>query len=101
MTKPPLPPLERKPAGPHLQRDERRAMLLGALAGVDLGAWDRHITNFLADRDPGTVRTIASLIQRARAAERQQAEQTAIELLASASDALERLHQERAGRAGR
>jgi hypothetical protein len=50
-------------------------MLLGALAGVDLGAWDRHITNFLADRDPGTVRTIASLIQRARAAERQRAEE--------------------------
>jgi hypothetical protein len=101
MTGPPLPPLDRGPAGPPLPRDERRAMLLGALAGVELGAWDRHVINWLADHGSATTRTIASLLQRARAAERQQAEQTAVELLTSASDALERLHQERAGQAGR
>ncbi|ALG12340.1 hypothetical protein [Kibdelosporangium phytohabitans] len=46
---------------------DRVAALLEPLDGVDLGAYDRRIIDWLADWDIETVGTIASLIYRARA----------------------------------
>jgi hypothetical protein len=69
MAQPPIPtgPLERDPGG-FLPEPMQEAMLLEALAGVELGAWDRRIIAWLAGWTASEVRTIASLIQRARAA---------------------------------
>lgn len=39
------------------------------LAGIDLGAWDEQILDWLADWDTPTVVTIVSLLHRARAAQ--------------------------------
>jgi hypothetical protein len=63
----PTGPLDRDPGGflPTLMQE---AMLLEVLAGVELGAYDRRIIAWLAQWSASEVRTIASLIQRARAA---------------------------------
>jgi hypothetical protein len=45
---------------------EQAQILAGALAGLELGAWDRRILRWLADCDTCTVLTIASWITRAR-----------------------------------
>jgi hypothetical protein len=42
-------------------------ILAAALAGLELGAWDRRILHWLAGWDTSTVLTIASWITRARA----------------------------------
>jgi hypothetical protein len=42
-------------------------ILTGALAGLELGAWDRRILHWLADQDTCTVLTIASWITRTKA----------------------------------
>jgi len=65
-------PLHHAPAGPFLAEPQRRTLLAEALAGVALGAHDRRILAWLAGWEPATVRTIASLLRRARAAGRQE-----------------------------
>lgn len=45
---------------------DRVAALLEALDGVELGAYDRRIIEWLARWDTGTVGTVASLFYRAR-----------------------------------
>lgn len=67
-------PLDRDPGG-FYPRDEQRTMLLDVLAGVELGVWDKSIVEWLSGYDASTVVTIASLIQRARAADRRRVSQ--------------------------
>jgi len=59
-------PIETAPRGfvPHAGQAQ---ILADALAGLELGAWDRRILHWLADWDTCTVLTIASWITRARA----------------------------------
>ena len=47
---------------------EQAQILADVLAGIELGAWDRQIVQWLASWDTCTVLTVASLIARARAA---------------------------------
>ena len=47
---------------------EQAQILADVLAGIELGAWDRQIVQWLANWDTCTVLTVASLIARARAA---------------------------------
>lgn len=70
MTDPNLPDI---PAGPldaepstYLSHPDGVTLLTGLLdaAGVELGAYDRRIIDWLAGWDGGTVLTIASLLQR-------------------------------------
>ncbi len=61
-------PLDRAPGGAFLSEAQRRELLAQALAGVELGAYDRRILDWLAGWEPCTVRTLASLLRRARAA---------------------------------
>jgi hypothetical protein len=71
MTTIPVGPIEEAPWGllpPDTRAPDRRALLEAVLAGVELGAYDRRILDWLADRDNPTVITIASLFQRAREA---------------------------------
>ena len=63
----PAGPLERAPGG-FVPEPERAGILAGVLAGIELGAWDRQIVQWLANWDTCTVLTVASLIARARAA---------------------------------
>jgi hypothetical protein len=69
----PAGPAEQAPAGPFLTEPQRRALLAQALTGVALGAYDRRVLDWLAGWEPSTVRTLASLLDRARAAGRQEA----------------------------
>ena len=57
-------------APPHgfMPQAEQAQILAGVLAGIELGAWDRRIVEWLAGWDACTVLTVASLIARARAA---------------------------------
>ena len=59
----PAGPVEVPPAG-----FAPKADLAGVLAGVELGAWDRRIVDWLAGWDACTVLTIASWVARSRAA---------------------------------
>jgi hypothetical protein len=59
-------PIERDPGG--LRPDERRLAIEHALRGVQLGAWDQAIIAWLLDLDDSTIRTVVSLIERARTA---------------------------------
>jgi hypothetical protein len=43
------------------------AEIAAALSGVDLGAWDRRIIEWLAGYEPSTTAVICGLIERARA----------------------------------
>ena len=61
-------PIETDPAGDYLDVDARLGLLLAALGDVVLGAHDRHVLAWVAGWDPGTVRTIGSLIERAKTA---------------------------------
>ncbi|MGO9294496.1 MAG: hypothetical protein ACLP52_11595 [Streptosporangiaceae bacterium] len=65
---PPVPPgpIETAPPG-FLPRAGQAQILANALAGLELGAWDRRILHWLANWDTCTVLTIASWITRARA----------------------------------
>ncbi|MGH3224469.1 MAG: hypothetical protein ACRDPY_38270 [Streptosporangiaceae bacterium] len=65
---PPVPrrPIQTAPRG-HLPATGRAQILTAALAGLELGAWDRRILHWLAGRDTSTVLTVASWITRARA----------------------------------
>ena len=47
---------------------EQAEILAGVLAGIELGAWDRRILEWMAGWDASTVLTVASWIARSRAA---------------------------------
>jgi hypothetical protein len=63
----PAGPVEVAPRG-FVPEAEQAAILAAALAGIELGAWDRRIVGWLAGWDASTVVTIASWIVRSRAA---------------------------------
>ena len=63
----PAGPLEPAPGG-FVPRAGQAEILAGVLAGVELGAWDRRIVEWMAGWDASTVLTVASWIARARAA---------------------------------
>ena len=62
----PREPIQTAPRG-YLPATGRAQILASALAGLELGAWDRRILHWLAGRDTSTVLTIASWITRTRA----------------------------------
>ncbi len=66
---PPVPrgPIQAAPRG-CLPATGRAQILAGALAGLELGAWDRRTLHWLAGWDTSTVLTITSWITRTRAA---------------------------------
>jgi hypothetical protein len=66
---PPVPrrAIQTAPRG-YLPATGRAQILARALAGLELGAWDRRTLHWLAGRDTSTALTIASWITRARAA---------------------------------
>jgi hypothetical protein len=60
-------PLEEPPEGEHVPVDLRRQAILDALRGAELGAHDRRIVDWMADRlDDSTSRTLVSLLLRVR-----------------------------------
>ena len=65
----PAGPLELAPGG-FLSGEERSAVLAGVLDGVELGAWDRRVARWLTELDTSTLLTVASWVERSRAAER-------------------------------
>ncbi|HUY50124.1 MAG TPA: hypothetical protein VMV92_31205 [Streptosporangiaceae bacterium] len=60
-------PVEVPPPG-FVPGGEQAEILAAALAGVELGVWDRRILGWLAGWDASTVLTVASWIVRSRAA---------------------------------
>jgi hypothetical protein len=66
----PAGPVEEAPRG-FVPAARRAEILAGALAGIELGAWDRRIAEWLAGWDAATVLTIASWIARSRIAREQ------------------------------
>jgi hypothetical protein len=63
----PAGPVEAPPRG-FVPRAEQAEILAGVLAGIELGAWDRRIVDWMAGWDACTVLTVASWVARARAA---------------------------------
>jgi hypothetical protein len=61
-------PLETSPGGSHHNAGFRRMALGQVLRGVELGAWDVEVLDWLSRADDPTVRTLCSLIHRARLA---------------------------------
>ena len=61
----PVGPVQEAPGG-FVPVVEQRRLLAGALAGVELGAWDERILDWLAGWDACTVLTVVSWIVRAR-----------------------------------
>jgi len=59
-------PVQAPPRG-FIPPAEQAQILADVLAGIELGAWDRQIVQWLANWDTCTVLTVASLIARARA----------------------------------
>lgn len=53
-----------EPPGGFVAAGERAEILAGVLAGIELGAWDRRIAEWLAGWDTATVLTVASWIAR-------------------------------------
>ena len=66
----PAGPVEEAPLG-FVPAGERAEVLAGVLAGIELGAWDRRIAEWLAGWDAATVLTVASWIARSRMAREQ------------------------------
>ena len=60
-------PVQAPPRG-FIPPAEQAQILADVLAGIELGAWDQQIVQWLANWDTCTVLTVASLIARARAA---------------------------------
>ena len=63
----PAGPVETPPRG-FVPQAEQAEILAGVLAGIELGAWDRRILEWMAGWDASTVLTVASWIARSRAA---------------------------------
>jgi hypothetical protein len=63
----PAGPVEAPPPGFVPQADQAE-ILAGVLAGIELGAWDRRILEWMAGWAACTVLTVASWVARARAA---------------------------------
>ena len=63
----PAGPVETPPGG-FVPPAEQAEILAGVLAGIELGAWDRRILEWIAGLDASTVLTVASWIARSRAA---------------------------------
>jgi len=63
----PAGPVQEAPRG-FVPEGERAEILAGVLAGIELGAWDRRILEWMAGWDASTVLTVASWIARSRAA---------------------------------
>ncbi len=63
----PAGPVETPPRG-FVPSVEQAEILAGVLAGIELGAWDRRILEWMAGWDASTVLTVASWIARSRAA---------------------------------
>jgi hypothetical protein len=63
----PAGPLESDPGG-FCPQEEQAAVLAGVLDGIELGAWDRRVAQWLAELDTPTLVTVTSWIARARAA---------------------------------
>lgn len=63
----PAGPVEAPPHG-FVPAAEQARILAGVLAGIELGAWDRRVLEWLAGLDACTVLTVASWIARSRAA---------------------------------
>jgi hypothetical protein len=61
-------PLQLVPGGRYVAAGERLEALRDVLRGVDLGEYDVRLLGWLADHDDPTVRTLVSLILRAREA---------------------------------
>ncbi len=64
-------PFDKEPRvciGRDLHRDLRRRLLLQALDGIEQGAWDHEILDWLSMWEPSTLVTIAGWIWRARMA---------------------------------
>jgi hypothetical protein len=65
----PIKRLDEAPAGPYADAGFREEALSDALRGVDLGAWDELTIGFLVRHlDSVTMRTLVSLVERARCA---------------------------------
>jgi hypothetical protein len=62
-------PLESAPGG-LVPAEERSAFLAGVMDGVELGAWDRRVADWLAGLDTSTALTIAAWIQHSPAGAR-------------------------------
>jgi len=65
----PIQRLDHEPPGRYTPPGVREAALRDALHGVELGAYDERIMRWLVGWDDSTVRTICSLIERARRVE--------------------------------
>ena len=72
MTRPQAPPAT-VPAGPvqapppgFIPKAQQAQILAAALAGIELGAWDRRILDWMSNWDASTVLTVASWITRTR-----------------------------------
>lgn len=63
-------PVEQAPVVPFAEREVREEAMAAALAGVELGAYDQQIIDWLLGWDDPTIRTVVSLIWRAREAAR-------------------------------
>lgn len=62
---PALGPLHHPPTGLHFTPDEKRALLAGAFAGVELGAWDNRVLDWLAIADSDVVVSVVGMVRRA------------------------------------
>jgi hypothetical protein len=62
----PAGPLEKTPSGPYNDPSKRHEAFAAALAGVELGTYDRCIIDWMCGLDDSTCRTVISLIWRAR-----------------------------------
>ena len=66
----PMEPLDHQPGGGYVDPQDREAVLREALRGVELGAYDERIVAWMVRLfDDSTMRTVVSLIERARRAE--------------------------------
>jgi hypothetical protein len=63
----PAGPVETDPVA--FRPDDRRPAIEHVLRGVQLGTWDRGIVTWLLTWDDSTIRTVCSLIERARQAQ--------------------------------
>lgn len=95
----PAGPIDRPPSA--FRPTERRPALAHVLRGVQLGAYDECIVDWLLQWDDSTIRTIASLIERARDAAH--AEHVCLDAaqLGTVLDALDEASEGRHLRAGR